>query len=251
MAFVPAADIDEVIARLEALVAGFRSGGSRLGYFPALYLKVTRAVREGIRTGRFQDGPRMDRLDTVFANRYLAALHAWQAGEPCSECWRVAFESAGRWRPTILQHLLLGMAAHIQLDLGVAAAEVAPGARLATLKTDFMAINEILGALSGEVQEALDGLSPWLGVLDVAGGDLDEALARFGLNAVRDGAWAFAQELALLEPTARGEALQRADAAVAANAKLLARPLPLMAFLCLLVRLPETGDPRRVIEALA
>lgn len=251
MAFVPAADIDEVIARLEALVAGFRSGGSRLGYFPALYLKVTRAVREGIAAGRFQDGPRMDRLDTVFANRYLAALHAWQAGEPCSACWRVAFEATGRWRPIILQHLLLGMAAHIQLDLGAAAAEVAPGVELAGLKADFMAINGILGDLTGPVQGALDDLSPWLMVLDVAAGNLDEALARFGMDAVRDGAWGFAERLAPLDAPARAQALAEADAAVAANARLLARPLPLMALLCLLVRIPETGDPRKVIEALA
>lgn len=251
MAFVPAADIEEVIARLEALVAGFRSGGSRLGYFPALYLRVTRAVRDGIQAGRFEDGPRMARLDTTFANRYLAALHAWQEGEPCSACWGVAFEATQRWRPIILQHLLLGMAAHIQLDLGAAAAEVAPGAELAVLKSDFMAINGILGDLTGPVQGALDDLSPWLKVLDVAGGNLDEALARFGMDAVRDGAWAFAERLALLEPAARPRALGDADVAVAANARLLARPLPLMALLCLVVRIPETGDPRKVIEALA
>ncbi len=251
MAFVPAADIDEVIARLEALLAGFRSGASRLGYFPALYLKVTRAVRDGIRAGRFSDGPRMDRFDTVFANRYLAALAAWQAGEPCSETWRVAFEAAGRWRPTILQHLLLGMVAHIQLDLGVAAAEVASGPALAELKGDFLAINQILGELTGPVQDGLDRMSPWMAVLDLAAGNLDEALARFGMDAVRDGAWGFAERLATLDGEARAAAIRTADAAVAANARLLARPLPVMALLCLVVRIPETGDPRKVIEALA
>ena len=82
MGFVPASDIDDVITRLDVLIDGFQSGGSRLGYFPALYRKVTFAVRNGIASGRFQDGPRMARLDTVFANRYLEAIAAWQAGEP-------------------------------------------------------------------------------------------------------------------------------------------------------------------------
>jgi hypothetical protein len=161
---------------------------SCLGLFPTLYRKVTIRVQEGIEGGRFQDGPRMARLDTVFANRYLEAYAAFRSGQPCSACWRVAFDAAARWRPTVLQHLRLGMAAHIQFDLGIAAATVAPGPSLAGLGSDFMAINAVLGELVGEVQEALD----------LAGGDLDERLARFGMDATRDGAWRFAQELAAL-----------------------------------------------------
>ncbi|HJV90355.1 MAG TPA: DUF5995 family protein [Holophagaceae bacterium] len=251
MGFTPAQDIHDVIARLDALVEDFRSGGSRLGYFPALYRRVTVAVREGIAQGRFQDGPRMDRLDTVFANRYLEALAAWQSGAPCSACWRVAFEAADRWRPTILQHLLAGMAAHIQFDLGIAAATVAPGPALAALKSDFMAINGVLTDLTGPVQAALDELSPWMRLLDRAGGNLDEALARFGMGAARDGAWAFAERLASLPQEGWGPHLAEADASVAELAGLIPRPGPILSGLCLLVRIPEAGDPRKVIETLA
>ncbi|HJV23192.1 MAG TPA: DUF5995 family protein [Holophagaceae bacterium] len=251
MGFVPASDIHDVIARLDALVEGYRSGASRLGYFPALYRRVTLAVRDGIAQGRFQDGPRMDRLDTAFANRYLEAIAAWQEGRACSACWRKAFEAADRWRPTILQHLLAGMAAHIQFDLGIAAATVAPGPALAGLESDFMAINEVLNGLTGPVQAALDGLSPWMGILDLAGGSLDEALARFGMGAARDGAWAFAERLAPLPQDQWSPHLAEADAAVAELAGLITGPGPVLSTLCLIVRIPETGDPRRVIETLA
>lgn len=251
MGFVPAADIDEVIARLDALIEGFQSGGSRLGYFPALYRKVTLAVREGIAAGRFQDGPRMARLDTVFANRYLAAIAAWQAGEPCSACWREAFEGTRRWRLTILHHLLAGMAAHIQFDLGIAAATVASGSDLQVLKADFMAINDVLTELTEGVQDALDRLSPWMGALDFAGGRLDEALARFSMGATRDGAWAFAERLARVPGDQWPGLMAEADAGVAELGGLIVRPGPVRSILCVLVRIPETGDPRKVIETLA
>ena len=127
----PAATIDEVIAQLDEVIDRARREGSRVGYFPALYRKVTVAVKEGIAAGRFEDGQRMERLDVVFANRYLEAMAAWRAGEPPTRSWQLSFEAAGRWWPIVLQHLLLGMNAHINLDLGVAAARTAPGAELA------------------------------------------------------------------------------------------------------------------------
>jgi hypothetical protein len=37
-------------------------------------------VKRGIAEGFFDDGPRMETLGVVFANRYLAAYEAWQAG---------------------------------------------------------------------------------------------------------------------------------------------------------------------------
>jgi len=53
------------------------------------------------------------------------------------------------------QHLLLGMNAHINLDLGVAAARVCPADQLPNLKNDFDRINLILSDLIGAVQEEL------------------------------------------------------------------------------------------------
>ncbi|MBL8234616.1 MAG: hypothetical protein JNL98_39320, partial [Bryobacterales bacterium] len=72
--------IDEVISNLGTMLDDARRKKSRLGYFPALYVLVTRAVKQGIASGRFQDGPRMERLDVAFANRYLAAYDAFSSG---------------------------------------------------------------------------------------------------------------------------------------------------------------------------
>lgn len=48
------------------------------------------------------------------------------------------------WRPLILQHLLLGINAHINLDLGIAAAQTSPGDDLPDLRNDFVEINRVL-----------------------------------------------------------------------------------------------------------
>src|SRR6187549_599282 len=139
--------IAEIIERLTAITTWARQTNSRLGFFPALYRTVTIEVQRGIKEGRFQDPVRMERLDVIFARRYLDAFDAHQRGEPVTRSWRLAFDATGRWRPIILQHLLLGMNAHINLDLGIAAATVAPGASLAALRHDFNEINDILQGL--------------------------------------------------------------------------------------------------------
>ena len=45
---VPADTIDEVVERLTEIVEWSRAANSRLGYFAALYRKVTVKIREGI-----------------------------------------------------------------------------------------------------------------------------------------------------------------------------------------------------------
>ncbi len=72
--------IDDVIRRLDQIVINAITEPSRLGYFAALYNRVTMAVRDGIRAGAFDDNVRMARLDVVFANRYIDAYERHHAG---------------------------------------------------------------------------------------------------------------------------------------------------------------------------
>jgi len=69
---------------------------------------VTRAVKDGIAHGRFQNGPRMERLDAVFASRYLDAFALWRGGQSPSRSWLVAFQTAGNHGPLVQLHLLAG-----------------------------------------------------------------------------------------------------------------------------------------------
>ena len=130
--------IDDVIADIAGVIARCTEESSRLGYFAALYYDVTVKVRQAIRAGAFEDGARMARLDVAFARRYLDAVAQYWRGDESTLAWQVAFRAGRRWSPNVLQHLLLGMNAHINLDLPVAAAQTAPGAQLTSLESDFM-----------------------------------------------------------------------------------------------------------------
>src|SRR6266508_6246532 len=107
---------ETTVGALEGIVARSSRAGERAGYFAAMYLAVTRTVRHRAVAGHFEDGPQMERFVTSFAARYLDAFEAWRSGEAVSDAWRVAFDATSSRRPIILQHLLLGMNAHINLD---------------------------------------------------------------------------------------------------------------------------------------
>src|SRR5437660_915186 len=144
--------IDEVLLELDQIILRARNDRDRLGFFATLYRNVTIKVKEGIAAGLFEDGPRMEKLDVTFASRYLKAFESFRRGDPLSKCWLTSFRIAANWSPIILQHLLTGMNAHINFDLGIAAQSVAPGAELASLKNDFNQINNILGGMVARVR---------------------------------------------------------------------------------------------------
>ncbi len=248
--WMKAENIEEVIEALDGIIATCQQRGSRLGYFPALYRKVTVRVKEGIEAGEFDDGPRMEALDVVFANRYLDAWEAWDRGASCTASWRVAFEAAPQWPPLVLQHLLLGMNAHINLDLGVAAAEVAPGAELAGLEGDFGRINEVLASLTGGVKEELAQVWPALGWLDRLAGQADDRVVDFSMRRARGEAWDFAQSLAPLDHDARQARVGDRDRAMAVLGERVRRPRGIVHPVALCIRVWERGSIPEIIELL-
>jgi len=178
----PANTIDQVLEELERIIEWAERRNSRLGYFPALYRKVTLLVKSGIEECFFDDGNRMERLDVIFANRYLEAFFEYQAGKTVTLSWQLAFDAAENWPPIMLQYLLLGMNAHILLDLGIAAAGTVSSDNLPALRDDFDRINIILASQIDSVQNELSLIWPLFRPLDIAAGKVDELLARFSIK---------------------------------------------------------------------
>jgi hypothetical protein len=233
---VDAQTIDQVIEELDVIIAGATLGASRLGFFAALYRQVTLRVKQ--------------RLDAVFANRYLSALAAWQADAAPSQCWRFAFQAAGRDDLIILQHLLLGINAHINLDLGVAAATVCPGAELAALHTDFNRINEILGALTDQVKQVVAQFSPFLHLLDAVGGSVDDDIVNFSMSIARDDAWRHPELLASQTGEQQAASIEVIDDKTLFLGRLVADPGRVLTAVLDAVHLGESKDTRAIITAL-
>lgn len=191
------ANIDEVLARLNGILDNALRQGTRIGYFAALYERVTTNVRRALVAGNvFQDNARMERLDVVFANRFLAAWDEHTAGGTPSQSWRAAFALLDDPGPLVVQHLLVGMNAHINLDLGIAAATVAPAPdQLQALWPDFKTINQVLSRLVQVVEDELGEISPRLRRIEEIAPGLEDRVFDFGIDVARDFAWALATEL--------------------------------------------------------
>lgn len=245
-----ATTIEEVIAFLQTIIDDSRKNNSRLGYFAVLYYKVTASVRDGIRNGQFLDGPRMEKLDVIFANRYLEAYTLWQQGGEPSASWKFAFETAKKSSSLILQHLLLGMNAHINLDLGVAAVGVSGSNPLQDLHNDFNMINTIISSLTYQVLSEIDRSSPLLSLLGLHAGNSNSVLIQFSIDNARDGAWCFAEELYAKTVADRPTEIKARDQNVLAIGKSLINQTGFLRFTVWLIHLFEWKNPAKVIELL-
>jgi Family of unknown function (DUF5995) len=192
--------IEGAVEAIESIIDWSISVPSRLGYFAALYKRITIAIGTAVSQGKFQDGSRMQRFDVTFASRYFDALngyfHPTKFAKP-TRSWRVTFDAASRPEPIILQHLLAGVNAHIDLDLGIAAQTVAPRGNLEALHNDFNTVNAVLSSQVSGVVNELDDLSPTLADLYHVLSNNEIFLIDEGVKTLRDSAWTFARILAL------------------------------------------------------
>jgi hypothetical protein len=190
--------IDGVIERLDDIIDVSIKTESRLGYFAALYRRMTMAVRDGMTKGLFEDNARIEALDVAFANRYLATREQFFAGELHGVCWLQAYGAAYSDAHIVLQQLLVGINPHIMIDLGVAAARVCPGDALPPLAKDFATINAVIYGLMPVVDAELDALSPTSAAIDRMIGPFKERAIFDAMEKGRTSAWGFASALANL-----------------------------------------------------
>jgi hypothetical protein len=243
--------IDEVIENLEQIIQTSKKENSALGYFAALYQKVTIRVKEKLNTNYFDDDAHMEKLDVVFANRYLLAYSNYKQGIPVTESWRKAFNASKHNRFIVFQHLLLGMNAHINLDLGIAAAKISNSSSIHNLASDFNKINDILAAQVDEVQKSLSEIWPTLFYILKRINKVDDLLINFSMLIARDGAWEFANELVLQkEDINKAHLISKRDEKIADLAKLITKQSLIKKIIIVIIRLGERGTPADRIDAL-
>jgi Family of unknown function (DUF5995) len=213
-----------LIPVMDSIIEESLRDGRRYGYFAALYAAMTRRVQQGILSGQFADSRRMETLCVLFAHRYLEAFREWRRGESPTMSWAMAFGATRQSDVTVVQHLLLGINAHINLDLGIAAQKTSPGAALASLEGDFDHINGVISSLMNDVKATLSRLAWPVRLLDDFTGDVDDVIANFSIRVARDEAWAFATRLNTEEHLEFDEAVRLRDDHVAALADRILRP---------------------------
>ncbi len=245
-----ATNIDEVIEILEGIIQTSIKNKDPLGYFAALYKKVTESVKTGIQEEKFEDNERTEKLDVIFANRYIKAYFDYQEKKEVTASWLKAFKMGGKFWPIVLQHLLIGMNAHINLDLGIAAAAVSKGQDIDDLQNDFNKINEVLAALVTEVQDDLAAIWPRLVWILKKTKKIDDFLVNFSMKIARDQAWAFAKSIANKSGGELANAIQEKDTAVAKLDRIIDPPGFIEVLVFGIIRLGERGNVAKRIAQL-
>lgn len=243
--------MDEVLQQLDRLLARFREEHNKAGYFAGLYRIVVATFQEATRRGVFTHTETMKRLNAQFSNRYFEALSLYHRGEPPTQAWLRSLQAAQSSSPIVLQHLLMGINAHIHLDLGIAVVRACPVDELDALYPDFVRMNDVLGSLVEEIKQDLIRTWPALGLIEQWLGDLENHAFAFGLEQSREHAWQFAQELAHSTPTQQAEAIAQMDDWVAQVSDVIWRPPWALRAALQAARWGERGSVPEIIDLLA
>jgi hypothetical protein len=155
--------IEELIARMAALLDPLAAAGDQRQYFHATYQRTTIAVADELKRDGFADPDWVERWDVAFADLYLDALEADLAGRKPTLPWQIAFGAPAELPP--LRHVLLGMNAHINYDLPQALVAVITDEQfddatmLARREADHRAIDDVLATRVAAEDDELTRLS--------------------------------------------------------------------------------------------
>ena len=242
--------IDEVIDNLEKIILDSKKEENPLGYFAVLYYNVTLTVKGKLNKNYFDDDSRMELLDVIFANRYLSAYNDYREGKPITKSWEFGFKSSKDRSLIVLQHLLLGMNTHINLDLGIAAAEISNESTIDKLEPDFNKINEILSSLVDEIQRDLTKIWPTLLKILKYLKKVDDFIINFSMELARNGAWKFAKTLVGKRGFEKEELIKKRDDRILKISKRLINYGFLVKIVLLIIRISERGEPSDKIMTL-
>ena len=187
-----------VLTRMSTLVNQWEAARDRRAIFLSCYRLMTRNMLDAIEAGRFQDGVWVSRLLERFADYYFAALDRFDQEEASAPpVWKLAFDATRDENVMTLQHLLLGVNAHINHDLvfslyDLLEAEwaVASPEQREQRHADHEMVNRIIGETTDAVQDqVVEQFSPWVEIVDKMLGPVDEWLTSQLLSPWREEVW--------------------------------------------------------------
>jgi hypothetical protein len=194
----PATQPPPVLSRMQSLLNQWEPLADCRAIFLSCYSRMTRNMLYSLEKGQFNDPAWVNDLLEHFASYYFDALDAYTDSPVASPAvWLHTFNATTDPRTRPVQHLLLGVNAHINYDLVLALIDVlepewpdlTENQRLQRYD-DHCQINEIIASTIDEVQdEVLEHYSPAMELIDRAFGRLDEFLIARLISGWRDQVW--------------------------------------------------------------
>ncbi|MCU0498297.1 MAG: DUF5995 family protein [Anaerolineae bacterium] len=220
-----------VINQMQTLIDGWNQIGDRRAIFLTCYAMMTQNMLNAVEKWEFHDGEWVKKLLHRFADYYFEALEAYEQAQSTPEVWKYAFDAAHATDTPIhvIQHLILGVNAHICYDLVFALqdllrkewATLTPQQREQRYQ-DHLQVNEIIYQTIDRVQDQIIAqYSPIMGQIDTVFARADEWIIRRLITHWRDQVWDTAlqcmecstqTELTTLRQQIEADALKRAQA---------------------------------------
>lgn len=242
--------IEEVLKKLDEIIIWAKENKNPIGYFACTYKMMTAQVLKGIQQKKFEDNPRMILLDLAFATRYLEAWENYNKGNKCSNSWYLAFEASKNKDLLILQHIFLGINAHINLDLGISAASIMPYRKINPLKTDFERINSVITSINQNIQDSLNKICYPVNLIDKLSNGKDNIILDFAISKARDTSWATAVISSNTPNFLKESVINIVDYAAAKVASQILNPKLLSSTLAKELKKCESSDVVKNIEIL-
>lgn len=228
------ADIDgasyaTITEQMEALIGHWEEADDRRCIFLDCYCTMTGNMLKDLEESRFHDREWVRELLHRFADYYFEALVAYeQSTAPTPAVWQLTHDVARQEEISVLQHLLLGVNAHINYDLALALRDLlsAEWEQLSPEATqrryeDHLLVNQIIAETIDTVQdEVVERYVPSMDLVDKLLGRMDEWMIAYVIREWRDDVWQSA--VALLEAES-DEEVDRVRAQVEERALWLAR----------------------------
>lgn len=215
--------LSDVIEQLERQRDWYEAVRDRRAVFTHAYARITRVFNERIHTQGFTDPAWIESLDVAFAREYFSALDAYDLRGEEPPGWAPVFEAMSRGRTSVLEELILSMAAHIIHDLPLALVSAWRDDPIERRLGDFHLANDVLKAGIDEIQRSTAArYNPILRWLDRAGAREDEVLTNYGIRLARAAAWFNGERLR--DPQTKAAALASLGKSTAVVVRLLLRP---------------------------
>lgn len=189
---------DQLLNQMQEKVDNWQQARDRRVIFLQCYRTMTANTLAAVAHGRFQDPTWVAGLLNRFADYYFTALAAYDEGQSgVSTVWQFTFDAARQKKANVLQHLFLGVNAHINYDLALTLYDVLheewpslTAAQRDGRYRDYCLINEIIAETIDQVQdEVVKRESPLLALVDWLGGRMDEWLVVEMLTGWREEVW--------------------------------------------------------------
>ena len=214
-----------------------------------LYTHVETAIASALAEGAFDHPEWLVKVNETFFARYRDAFDERLRRAPTTSVWKAAFDAAQSRRLCVVQHLLLGMNAHINFDLAIAVADALEPDQVPAFQGDFNRMNALLASLVDGVCGDVALFWPPLKWINRLGRGPEDLIINFSMRYARDHAWRSALRLSTLAGSARAAAIAELDSVAVGLAHDVAHPGSVVGGLTVaIIRLGERGTVADIID---